>query len=169
MCYYSKRGTTGRTRMLGSHLQSTRGDVRVRGAGRGGDTAAASDDGGDVDAERGDSGDAQGVINAESGDTDSVEAVVDDCRAEEVHLFERLITAHISGTFHPTFSDITVDNPVMIAIGDEIGVLVQSGEKHTVVSPFTGLLMGLMALPGERVQVHQPLAWLTTDDSLLWD
>lgn len=91
------------------------------------------------------------------------------CCAEEVHVFERLITARTGGVFYPTFSDITVDNPVMIAIGDEIGVLVQSGEKHTVESPFTGLLMGLIALPGERVKAHQPLAWLTTDDDLLWD
>jgi biotin carboxyl carrier protein len=30
----------------------------------------------------------------------------------------------------------------------------------TVVSPHTGFLMGLLALPGERVRDGQPLAWV---------
>jgi biotin carboxyl carrier protein len=88
--------------------------------------------------------------------------------AEDVHVFERLIIAPASGTFHPSFPDVCPDQPAMIAIGDEIGVLVRSGEKHTVESPFTGLLIGLLVLPGERVLEHQPVAWLTTDDNPIW-
>ena len=38
----------------------------------------------------------------------------------------------------------------MVAIGDEVGVLVRSGEKHLVISPFTGELLGMLAEPGER-------------------
>jgi biotin carboxyl carrier protein len=92
------------------------------------------------------------------------------CSAEELHAVERLITAPMAGTFHPTFTDISVEKPLAVAVGDEIGVLVQSGEKHTVESPFTGLLLGMLALPGERVRCDQPLAWLTTDDDHpLWD
>lgn len=92
------------------------------------------------------------------------------CCAEELHVGERLITASMAGTFHPTFTDISVEKPVTVAVGDEIGVLVQSGEKHTVSCPFTGLLLGMLALPGERVRAHQPLAWLSiADDHPLWD
>jgi biotin carboxyl carrier protein len=29
-----------------------------------------------------------------------------------------------------------------------------------VTSPHTGFLMGLLALPGERVRADQPLAWV---------
>ena len=100
---------------------------------------------------------------------DSVDDSLAACCAEEVHVFERLVTAPMPGTFYPTFADISVDKPVTIAVGDEIGVLVQSGEKHTVESPFTGQLLGMIALPGERVRAHQPLAWLTTDDDRMWD
>lgn len=100
---------------------------------------------------------------------DAVDDSLASCCAEEVRVFERLVTAPMAGTFYPTFSDITVDKPVTVAVGDEIGVLVQSGEKHTVESPFTGLLLGLIALPGERVRAHQPLAWLTVDDHPMWD
>jgi biotin carboxyl carrier protein len=52
----------------------------------------------------------------------------------------------------------------MVAIGDEIGVLLQSGEKRPVTSPFTGELLGMLAEPGERVRMYQPVAWLTIAD-----
>jgi hypothetical protein len=90
------------------------------------------------------------------------------CHAEDVHVFERLIISPASGTFHPSFPDVSPERPAAIAIGDEIGVLVRSGEKHKVFSPFTGLLLGLLALPGERVREHQPIAWLTIDDDSTW-
>jgi hypothetical protein len=34
------------------------------------------------------------------------------------------------------------------------------GESVPVTSPHTGFLMGLLALPGERVRSSQPLAWV---------
>ena len=52
----------------------------------------------------------------------------------------------------------------MVAVGDEIGVVVQNGEKHPVHCAFTGQLMGLMAAPGQRVRADEPVAWLTTAD-----
>jgi hypothetical protein len=90
------------------------------------------------------------------------------CCAEDIHVFERLIVAPVDGSFHPSFPDVCPEEPASIAVGDEIGVVVRSGEKHTVESPFTGLLIGLMVLPGERVRQHQPVAWLTTDDHPMW-
>lgn len=85
------------------------------------------------------------------------------CHAEDLHVDERLVTAPRAGVFHLTNSDFTV--PEMVAVDDEIGVVVQSGEKHPVTTRFTGLLMGLLVLPGERVRLHQPVAWLTVDDA----
>ena len=52
----------------------------------------------------------------------------------------------------------------VVAAGDEIGLLVQAGDKHPVVSPFTGQLMRMLAMPGERIREHQPVAWLTITD-----
>jgi hypothetical protein len=51
-----------------------------------------------------------------------------------------------------------------VAAGDDIGLVVRLGERRPVQTPFAGLLMGLLALPRERVRPHQPLAWLTTDE-----
>ena len=85
--------------------------------------------------------------------------------AEDVSLDERLIVAPVTGTFFPAFTEVSTAHPGIVAAGDEIGVLVQSGDKHPVVSPFTGRLMGMLAMPGERVREHQPIAWLTLADT----
>ena len=84
--------------------------------------------------------------------------------AEDVTLDERLVIAPVTGTFFPAFTEVSAEHPGVVAIGDEIGVLVQSGDKHPVISPFTGQLMGMLAMSGERVRAHQPVAWLTTAD-----
>jgi biotin carboxyl carrier protein len=87
-----------------------------------------------------------------------------DVMAEDVVVDERLIVAPVAGTFFPAFTEVSAAHPGIVALGDEIGVLVQSGDKHPVTSPFTGRLMGMLAMPGERVRIHQPIAWLTTSD-----
>ena len=95
-----------------------------------------------------------------------------DCHAEDLHVTVRLITAPAGGTFlpgetaaaaaHPRGGDHVLPGPV--AAGDDIGLVVRLGERRPVQTPFAGLLMGLLALPRERVRPHQPLAWLTTDE-----
>jgi biotin carboxyl carrier protein len=84
--------------------------------------------------------------------------------AEDVNLLERLILAPRAGTFHPVNADVSRAEPIRVAIGDEVGVVIQLGEKHEIESPFTGTLLGLLVLPGERVRAGQPVAWLTTAD-----
>lgn len=84
--------------------------------------------------------------------------------AEDVSLQERLILAPRAGTFHPVNPDVSRAEPIRVAIGDEVGVVIQLGEKHEIESSFTGMLLGLLVLPGERVRAGQPVAWLTTAD-----
>lgn len=84
--------------------------------------------------------------------------------AEDIDVAERLVIAPVAGMFFPAFTEVSADQPGMVAIGDEIGVVVQTGEKHPVTSPFTGRVMGMLALPGERVRTHQPVAWLSIRD-----
>lgn len=81
--------------------------------------------------------------------------------AEAPHLDERLITAPRAGVFHPFLSDLPVTDMGRIEAGEPIGVLVHSGEKSRVESPFEGVFRGLLVLPGERVRQNQPLAWIT--------
>lgn len=78
--------------------------------------------------------------------------------AEALDIVERLITAPRAGIFHPSISD---QGPVLI--GEPIGVLINSGEAAVLHSPFSGLLGGLLVLPGERVRRGQPVAWLTAE------
>lgn len=109
---------------------------------------------------------------ADRGDRDrhdgaTVHRVLDrGVHAEDVDILERVITAEVAGTFFPAFAAVSADEPGIVAAGDEIGTVVQGGEKHVVLSPFTGVLMGMLALPGERVRAHQPVAWLTTEDGV---
>jgi len=84
--------------------------------------------------------------------------------AEQVHLEERLVVSPRAGVFFPAYTEIRPDETAMVAVDDEIGVVVQNGEKHPVHCPFTGQLMGLLAAPGQRVRAFEPVAWLTTAD-----
>lgn len=84
--------------------------------------------------------------------------------ADDVDLVERLVVAPVAGVFFPAYTDISAGSPGSVAIGDEIGVLVRAGEKHSVTSPFTGQLLGMLAQAGERVRLYQPVAWLTMAD-----
>jgi biotin carboxyl carrier protein len=86
--------------------------------------------------------------------------VADAPHAEDPYVDERLVIAPVAGVFHPLVIDVAHDDPLRIVDGDEIGIVVQSGEKYPVSSRFTGLLVGMLVLPGERVRIHQPVAWL---------
>ena len=86
--------------------------------------------------------------------------------AEDVHLDERLVVSPRAGVFFPAYTEVRPDEAAMVAPGDEIGVVVQNGEKHPIHCPFTGQLMGLLAGSGQRVRAYEPVAWLTTADGL---
>ena len=69
---------------------------------------------------------------------------------------ERVIVAPAPGKFRPAGSpegDELVEEQV-------IGFVDGVGHSAPVGSPFSGLLMGLMAYAGERVREGQPVAWL---------
>src|SRR5215218_5438815 len=89
-----------------------------------------------------------------------VTALLRTSEAQDLNLEKRLSVAPTAGVFHPLVFDVTADDPLRVEAGDEIGIIVLSGEKHPVSSRFTGLLVGMLVLPGERVRIHQPLAWL---------
>jgi [acyl-carrier-protein] S-malonyltransferase len=74
---------------------------------------------------------------------------------EGEHLFavERLVVSPAAGLFSPN-SSIEVGSH--INVGHVIGVV---GETE-VRSPFAGLIQNFIAVEGERVTTHQPIAWL---------
>jgi [acyl-carrier-protein] S-malonyltransferase len=76
---------------------------------------------------------------------------------EGEHLFahERLVVSSAAGLFRP---DTSIVAGTILEVGQVVGIV---GETE-VRSPFTGQVMGLVALEGERVTVSQPLVWLRT-------
>jgi [acyl-carrier-protein] S-malonyltransferase len=76
---------------------------------------------------------------------------------EGEHLFavERLVVSPAAGVFIP--SPLVTDGTA-IAVGQTIGTI---GEID-VRSPFAGVVQSFIAVDGERVTAHQPIAWLRT-------
>ena len=93
-------------------------------------------------------------------------------RGEELEIPERVILAPAVGVFQPLSPD-TVPPAHEVEVADEepgdgeiisegqvVGVIEARGQKHPVRSAFAGLLVGLLAHPGERVREGQPVAWM---------
>ncbi|MDG2112391.1 MAG: hypothetical protein P8N02_07245, partial [Actinomycetota bacterium] len=72
---------------------------------------------------------------------------------ENLYVTERLVVSPCSGLFTPN-PDLADCAP--LAVGDVVGTV--AGEE--VRSPFAGIVMGIMAVEGERVTSRQPIAWL---------
>lgn len=80
--------------------------------------------------------------------------------AEDLHVPERLIAAPTAGVFTLLPPDVVTSEGEIVQAGQAMGFIERNAEQVTVVSPHTGFLMGLLALPGERVRDGQPLAWV---------
>lgn len=76
---------------------------------------------------------------------------------EGEHLFatERMVVSPAAGVFTPA---ATAEAGLNLVPGTVLGTV----GDHEVRSPFEGLLVGMLALEGERVTTSQPIAWLRT-------
>ena len=85
-------------------------------------------------------------------------------RGEQLEVSERVILAPAVGVFRPVDKDQDVTETDggtgRVEEGDVIGVVEARGQAHEVRSAFSGLLVGMLAHPGERVREGQPVAWL---------
>jgi len=85
-------------------------------------------------------------------------------QGERLHLSERLVLSPATGVFSPApAGDAAGTEGEVVGVGAVLGTVNAgpSGEVE-VRSAFTGWLMGLMVMPGERVAAGQPVAWLQT-------
>jgi biotin carboxyl carrier protein len=80
--------------------------------------------------------------------------------AEDLRVPERLIAAPAAGIFNVVATDDLTGEGATVEIGQSLGAIERNAGTVPVVSPHTGFLMGLLALPGERVRDGQPLAWV---------
>ncbi len=96
--------------------------------------------------------DLDNLLEAVSG-TDHGGALPHD--GEYLFATERLVVSPGAGVYEP---DPKVGVGTIIATGARLGSVGQSDVR----SPFTGEIMGLLAVAGERVTNSQPIAWLRT-------
>lgn len=92
--------------------------------------------------------------------TDLPPAWSDRFLAEDPRLAERVITAPEAGVFQLRPPEVVTSEGEILHAGQIIGTVDRNTGPTEVVCPHTGFLMGLLALPGERVRAHQPLAWV---------
>jgi biotin carboxyl carrier protein len=67
---------------------------------------------------------------------------------------ERMVVSPCAGVFEP--ADVAVPDAAVV----EVGALLGRVADEDVRTPFAGQIMGMLAMPGERVQRGQPIAWL---------
>lgn len=79
-------------------------------------------------------------------------------KIEGEHLFavERLVVSPAAGVFTPVSS---------VAVGStiEVGLVIGHVGDREVRTPFSGVIQNFIAVEGERVTAHQPIAWLRTN------
>jgi biotin carboxyl carrier protein len=80
--------------------------------------------------------------------------------AEDLHVPERLIAAPAAGVFRAAAPEVVTAEGEIVYSGQQMGIIEVTDGAVPVTSPHTGFLMGLLALPGERVRADQPLAWV---------
>jgi biotin carboxyl carrier protein len=80
--------------------------------------------------------------------------------AEDLHVPERLIAAPAAGVFRAAAPDVVTTEGEIVYAGQQLGTIEVTDGVVPVTSPHTGFLMGMLALPGERVRTDQPLAWV---------
>ena len=80
--------------------------------------------------------------------------------AEEVHVPERLIAAPTAGVFQAAPPEVVTAEGEIVHAGQVVGSIQITDGTVSVTSAHTGFLMGLLAMPGERVRADQPLAWV---------
>lgn len=73
---------------------------------------------------------------------------------------ERVILAPALGVFQPVDADEPAPEGKVVEKGEVVGVVEVGGRRLKIRSAFTGLLIGMLAHPGERVREGQPVAWL---------
>ncbi|HZJ26625.1 MAG TPA: hypothetical protein VFF40_06390 [Acidimicrobiia bacterium] len=79
---------------------------------------------------------------------------------EALNVSERMIVSPASGLFEPTPPETITAEGELVRVGQAIGSVHGPGIATPVVSAFDGFLMGLLATPGERLRIGEPVAWL---------
>lgn len=81
-------------------------------------------------------------------------------QGEALFVTERMVVAPSAGIFIPANPTINGLSVVDVGADVQVGSVLGSIGADEVRSPFAGMLMGMLAVSGERVTPGQPIAWL---------
>jgi biotin carboxyl carrier protein len=84
---------------------------------------------------------------------------------EHLDVLERVVVSPATGTFTALPPQTVTTEGEIVLRGQCVGVIHGPGGAIDVQSPFTGFLMGILALPGERIREGEPVAWLRTTET----
>ena len=79
---------------------------------------------------------------------------------EHLDVLERVVVSPATGRFTALPPQTVATEGEIVIRGQAVGTVDGPGGSVSVESPFTGFLMGILALPGERVREGEPVAWL---------
>jgi biotin carboxyl carrier protein len=83
---------------------------------------------------------------------------------ERLDVLERVVVSPATGRFTALAPQTVTTEGEIVRRGQPVGTIDGPGGAISVESPFTGFLMGILALPGERVREGEPVAWLRTTE-----
>lgn len=72
----------------------------------------------------------------------------------------RLVVAPLPGRFVPLIPEVQPQPGDFILAGQPVGLVEMAQTETEVRSPFSGILVGMLAAEGQRVRPDQPVAWL---------
>ena len=84
---------------------------------------------------------------------------------ERLDVLERVVVSPATGRFTALPPQTVTTEGEIVRRGQPVGIIDGPGGPVSIESPFTGFLMGILALPGERVREGEPVAWLRTTDA----
>jgi biotin carboxyl carrier protein len=84
---------------------------------------------------------------------------------EQLDVLERVVVSPATGTFTALPPQTVTTEGEIVRRGQVVGTVNGPGGAVRVESPFTGFLMGILAVAGERVREGEPIAWLRTTDA----
>jgi len=83
---------------------------------------------------------------------------------ERLDVLERVVVSPATGRFTAVPPQTVTTEGEIVRRGQLVGIIDGPGGAVSIESPFTGFLMGILALPGERVREGEPVVWLRTTE-----
>ena len=83
---------------------------------------------------------------------------------ERLDILERVVVSPATGRFTALPPQAVTTEGEIVRRGQLVGLIDGPGGAVSIESPFTGFLMGILAVPGERVCEGEPVAWLRTTE-----